>query len=120
MNDRMPFGKYKGRLLRELPADYLRWLHDACDLREPLRQDIEAEYQRRFRSGSRAESPPAPALVLPPAMRQTAVDIVRAGYRALTLRRHPDHGGHHDQMVELTKVRDTLLQWLRVNASKRE
>lgn len=31
----MPFGKYKGTLLKEVPKDYLQWL-DKQDLRDPL------------------------------------------------------------------------------------
>lgn len=26
--DKMPFGKYKGKLLQDVPASYLMWLHD--------------------------------------------------------------------------------------------
>jgi hypothetical protein len=33
---RMPFGKHKGTLVRELPGDYLRWL-STIELREPLK-----------------------------------------------------------------------------------
>jgi uncharacterized protein (DUF3820 family) len=33
----MPFGKYRGWLLSELPDGYLQWLRTLSDLREPLR-----------------------------------------------------------------------------------
>jgi hypothetical protein len=106
---RMPFGKFKGALLRELPDDYLCWLRSECDLREPLRMRVEREYQRRIRPHERhrRSASPAPA-ALPPTMRETAIEIVRAGFRALAQRRHPDHGGRHEQMLELSMVREAL------------
>jgi Putative quorum-sensing-regulated virulence factor len=115
---RMPFGKYKGEPLSDLPDDYLQWVLDNCELREPWRWRIEDEYQsRQFGGGARRErweswgsqSAPGPA-GLPAAMRATACEIVRAGYRAVALRRHPDRGGRHEAMVELNAVRDALLR----------
>jgi hypothetical protein len=106
---RMPFGKHKGLLLRELPDDYLCWLRDECDLREPLRMRVEREYQRRIRPRDRAQRPAGPfPAALPPALRETAIEIVKAGFRVLAHQRHPDHGGRHEQMLELTVVREAL------------
>ena len=39
----MPFGKYKGQTVDELPPDYCRWLLGNIDLREPLRSAIEQQ-----------------------------------------------------------------------------
>jgi hypothetical protein len=36
---RMPFGKHKGTLVRELPGDYLKWL-STIELREPLASEV--------------------------------------------------------------------------------
>jgi len=43
----MPFGKYKGELLCEVPTDYLTWVLDLSDLRDWLRKAIHAELDRR-------------------------------------------------------------------------
>jgi hypothetical protein len=36
----MPFGKYKGELISSLPTDYLEWLVENAELREPLKTQI--------------------------------------------------------------------------------
>lgn len=64
---RMPFGKWKGRLLTELPADYLKWLGDLSGLREPLRGAVWIEIRDRRAAGKwpavarRAAAAPRPA-----------------------------------------------------------
>lgn len=42
----MPFGKYSGQPMSRLPLDYVIWLRDNVDLREPLKTTIEAHYYR--------------------------------------------------------------------------
>lgn len=42
----MPFGKYKGALISEVPEDYLRWLV-TCDLKPLLKSAVEKELIRR-------------------------------------------------------------------------
>jgi hypothetical protein len=37
-----------------------------------------------------------------------ALDIINAGYRALSRKHHPDLGGSHEQMVSLNRVCDRL------------
>ncbi len=39
----MPFGKHKGLQLDQLPDDYLEWLVNLDDLRQPLRSRVQAE-----------------------------------------------------------------------------
>jgi hypothetical protein len=43
----MPFGKYKARGLDTIPADYLEWLLENCELRPALKRAVEAELHRR-------------------------------------------------------------------------
>ena len=38
---RMPFGKYKGLYLEEIPLNYIKWLLTETQLREPLKQEVE-------------------------------------------------------------------------------
>ena len=44
MNDDslMPFGKYKGNKMSEVPDHYLMWLWENTDLRDPLKSYIES------------------------------------------------------------------------------
>ena len=39
----MPFGKYKGEPLDEIPSDYLEWALENCDLRPALQAEMEAQ-----------------------------------------------------------------------------
>jgi uncharacterized protein (DUF3820 family) len=45
---RMPFGKYKGTPLEELPSEYLLWVGCLDDLRQPLLGHILKEMARRM------------------------------------------------------------------------
>jgi hypothetical protein len=99
----MRFGRYKGRPLDELPPDYLRWLL-GLELREPLRSGVRAEAARRAahadvdgRTGG-----------LPARLRAPALTIIACGFRAAAKDSHPDRGGSHDEMIDLTKARDAL------------
>ena len=48
-NVTMPFGKFAGVALTELPDQYVAWLLNLPDLREPLRQFVIEESIRRDR-----------------------------------------------------------------------
>lgn len=37
----MPFGKYKGIDMEEVPNSYIIWLHENTELREPLKSYID-------------------------------------------------------------------------------
>jgi Putative quorum-sensing-regulated virulence factor len=43
----IPFGKYRGTSVTELPFDYLQWL-TSIDLLDPLRAEVKKEYERRL------------------------------------------------------------------------
>ena len=99
----MPFGKFRGEPLEELPLDYLQWLGSIA-LRAPLRGAVEAELLRR-----QAESGATAALLcLPPPVQAAAVELIACGFRHAARRRHPDAGGSHQAMLELTDARDVL------------
>ena len=52
----LPFGKYKGLLLIDVPTDYLRWLLEGDKVRSVvLRQAIYAEWSWRQHQQSRRE-----------------------------------------------------------------
>ena len=97
----MPFGRYRGELLCDLPDDYLDWLLGLDDLREPLRTRVAAEAARRARASERPIAGPVDGDV--------AVAIVEAGRRALALRHHPDRGGDTRVMQAINSTADKLL-----------
>lgn len=86
----MPFGKYKGDNLCELPEDYIEWLMGWDGLREPLRSALKRELLFR-------EPPPASML-----------DVINAGYKALAMKYHPDVGGSNEQMKLLNSSVESL------------
>ncbi|MDP2601893.1 MAG: DUF3820 family protein [Deltaproteobacteria bacterium] len=99
---RMPFGKFKGERLQELPNSYVEWLL-GLDLREPLRTKIKLEYQRRTLSENVAH-------VVPIDLVSVAEAVITAGVRALAKTHHPDVGGSHQAMVALNRCADWLRQ----------
>jgi hypothetical protein len=97
-NVRMPFGKYRGTSLSELPDEYLDWLHGLNDLREPLRAAVDQEWRWRF--GDVASAAEA---------RRVADQIITVGYRGLALECHPDRGGRTEDMQAV----NAAAAWLR-------
>ncbi len=97
----MPFGKYRGWPLDELPDTYLDWLASLDNLREPLRSAVYREQDRRQDYDHSA----------PTLMRLDTVvadALVTAGYRALALRHHPDHGGDTRTMQKINGTVEAL------------
>lgn len=93
----MPFGKYKGKELGDIPVDYLEWVLANCNRISPrLKRAIQAAI-----AGESSTSPPAPAL-LP--------DLTNRWYRTLALEFHPDRYGSHEGMKAINRARDLLLE----------
>ena len=105
MTRRMPFGKYRGKRLEDVPFEYLEWL-TTLDLREPLRTHVDEEFERR------AYSQETQNLIDP-----TVVDeLVGAGVRSLSKKYHPDVGGDHHRMAAVNQAADWLRQQARTLA----
>ncbi len=100
----MPFGRFRGVALPDVPDDYLAWLAGLDDLRSWLRRAVDSELERRAKGTSSNH-----ALVHPCPAPDVARDLINAGLRWLARRHHPDAGGSHDAMVKVTTAAD----WLR-------
>lgn len=94
----MPFGKFSGLDLADIPGDYLSWLMK-IDLREPLRSEARSEYWRRISWQEERQ--------------RTAVSTLDAGrvkqiYRELAFKWHPDQGGTKEAMQAVNEFYELL------------
>lgn len=94
----MPFGKFKGVPVDELPQDYLSWLWTEVDLRDPLRSAVKGVLF--------PECGPVEACM-------PDKDLVRCVYRRLASKWHPDHGGDHKAMAALNDFYTELIAGIR-------
>jgi Putative quorum-sensing-regulated virulence factor len=104
-NVTIPFGKYNGKLLTDLPDQYIAWLlSPGVELREPLRQSVVGEASRRERV---REAERAAALVTADVV-AAANEIIKQGVRVLTRINHPDAGGSVDTMKAVNNGAELL------------
>lgn len=110
---RMPFGRYKGWALSQVPVSYLSWLDSLGDLREPLRTAVDRELRMRHQEehARRCGSGPI-GQVLSPETAIAAERIVREGYRIAALESHPDRGGDTASMQAINEAAEVLRRWL--------
>jgi hypothetical protein len=100
---RMPFGRYRGRSLEEVPEDYLLWLR-SIDLSDWLRDAVEDEMA--LRGAGRFQEQPC----RPPAADWSGV--IARWYRQLALDFHPDRGGSHEAMKVVNEAYNRLRKLL--------
>jgi hypothetical protein len=97
---KMPFGKFKGCYLEEIPDDYLDWLRFEIDLREPLRSAVCREYLTRENGFSVTETSGT-----------LDADKVKKIYRNLARQYHPDIiGGTGDVMTGINLFYEAIKQ----------
>lgn len=128
----MPFGKYKGDDLTDVPAGYLGWLADQDTMAPDLRRAVALELVRRFDptfnppppkggtydphnvfdGGSAGNSNVSFNRKPPLDLRADMREVVEAGYKSVALRRHPDRGGSHEGMARLNRVVEELRRML--------
>jgi len=89
----MPFGKYRGREVADLPKLYLDWLYRNVALREPLQSEVTLAL---FGASYFSEMP--------------MVDLgkVKRIYRELALKWHPDRGGSVQAMQAVNEFYERL------------
>jgi hypothetical protein len=108
---RMPFGRFRGMPITDLPSWYLRWLDNLPDLRDPLASAVQLEVERRTAEEAEPEPEPEPTYrsgdVCPDP--KLADELVAAGVRSLAKKYHPDVGGSNERMRDV----NLTAEWLR-------
>lgn len=98
MSGLMPWGKYRDWPLSDVPASYLAWCLEECDLKPVLREAIRRQLADRFG--------------LLTAVRETRLAEKRGAidgwYRSLCLDYHPDRGGSHEAMLAINDAHRRL------------
>jgi len=97
---KMPFGKFKGYDLADLPDNYLDWLWFEIELREPLKSAIHREYLTRENGFSVTKTSGT-----------LDADKVKKIYRSLARQYHPDIiGGTGDIMKGINLFYEEIKQ----------
>jgi hypothetical protein len=113
----MPFGKHRGEDLDDVPDDYLCWVLDNCtNITPTLRRAIEERLglaQPKPSANGAARAPPPEWVPPPPGIDRDALDrAVKAWFRRLAMKHHPDRGGSHEAMKALNEAHQQLLDFL--------
>jgi hypothetical protein len=99
----MPFGKFKGCYVEDLPDAYVGWLLNLNNLCEPLASALRDEATRR---GLYREFPRPRRFLVP----SVVSELIEAGFRSIAKRAHPDVGGSDEAMRDAIAARDYLHQ----------
>ncbi len=96
-NVTMPWGKYRGCDLCDVPAGYLAWALEECDnVAGWLRAAMANELAERFRYADEPTNLPAAD--------------VEGAYRTMALKYHPDRGGCTEAMQAINEFYAILRQ----------
>jgi hypothetical protein len=96
---KIPFGKFKGQDLADLPDDYLDWLL-TIELREPLHSGIAREAYARMRAPREQTG-----------LRTLDTNKIQKVYRSLAFVYHPDRmGGNGDVMKGINLFYEAIRQ----------
>ena len=87
----LKFGKYKDYDLQQVPDDYLGWI---IETQKKTLDEYQVEQRRR--------------LALQDARLSWAERLVQAGFRALAMQYHPDHGGNGESMQQVIAAQEQL------------
>ena len=101
MRKTMPFGKYKGQKISQIPSDYLEWAMGVAydDLLAAIKQELNL---RNGISGGTVE------FLIGKNQIKMFQELIRVGYRELTKKYHPDKGGKTEDMQTLNAINSTL------------
>jgi len=96
---KMPWGKYVGKDITELPFGYLAWVWEESGLDAAGKSKVRREMLRRLG---------ADAAPISPAKHSGVWDSVQAMLRRLMLRHHPDRGGSEAAMTVVNEMREEM------------
>ncbi len=101
----LPLGKFKFQPLSEIPTEYLEWVLNVLDARNPmLIKGVADELRMRARTSSTSDRHVDTAM---------AQQIITSGRRTLAQRFHPDKGGDPAIMKQVNHTADVLLENIR-------
>ncbi len=106
-NPIIPFGKYRGCFVSQLPTQYMAWCLSSLDKLEPyLRLAMRREISYRGELEDEA--------VETQGTRQlgNVKKVVQRCYREMTMKWHPDRGGSHESMIAIGDFHDRLQELL--------
>jgi hypothetical protein len=96
---KMPFGKFRGIAVCDLPLSYLAWLSENVDLRQPLKAAIFAEIEDR-ETRDRSSFEPGISLHIEADDLPIAREIINRGRRAAAALYHPDKEGGSTRVMQ--------------------
>jgi len=105
---RLRFGKHKGKLLADVPQDYLVWLLDASrELILEIEDELDLAHETSNGNGHSYSAPPN----LPPLTKR----LIEVGFKTLAKKYHADlNGGRADpRMTELNLAMEAIRKILK-------
>ncbi len=126
----MPFGKYRGCDIGDVPDSYLEWVIENCEIRsealyDAIESKLDGTYERshpRRRTATAAPPPPPPPPPPPAAPPRpqggelvSIEKVIRAWHRLLAKKYHPDRRGTHEQMLIVNEGAELLKQLAGLN-----
>jgi hypothetical protein len=110
---RMPFGKWKGRLLTAIPYSYLSWLlREATTIDDDLYDAVQAELRRRLVDGDAGDDGGSArgrqGGSAGGGLEARLPDLIQQWYREMALAYHPDRGGSHEAMKAISRAHERL------------
>lgn len=112
MSDSIPFGKYRGEPIEEVPSGYLTWLLEQEWLDGEVADIVRDELGERFGIVGRERVVERP-ITVPATLREHVDAILTTGFRGASLAAHPDKGGTDERMKGVLAARAWLSKNLR-------
>ena len=95
---KMPFGKFKGETIDEIPSTYLVYALEKFEMPLELEEGMREELIVRFD-------------LFTPSSRQASSPIdkkINSAYRIVSKKYHPDTGGSHEAMTAINEFKSLL------------